>query len=334
MRVLILGRTEILYETAQLLSERHEICGIITGKAVPEYSRDEEDFRRLAEEFSCPFLCSTTIGENELAMIEKTRPDICVSLNWISIVNEDVISMIPHGILNAHCGDLPRYRGNAVINWALLQHEPFITLSIHYMTPGEIDSGPVLLQGAMDVTPETTILEVLEFWRSSTPSMFSNTLDGIEDGTINAFNQDETGKIAFRCYPRLPIHSKIDWSRSAIDIHALVRASTHPYSGAYTYLRHEGRIRKLYIWSSRVVDKDTSDLGVPGHIIRNDTQTGESHVYTGKGILAISSVQYSDVDKEFMPGKVWKSIRIGFGIDIEEELMHLYNLHAYGSNNE
>lgn len=330
MNILILGRTEILYETARLLADNHNICGIITAKSVPEYSRDEEDFKKLAEELSCPYLFTETIGKEELDLIERVKPDICVSLNWVSILREEVISHIPRGVLNAHCGDLPRYRGNAVINWALLQHEPSITLSIHYMTAGELDSGPILVQENMQISGETTIKEILNFWKESTPGLFSKAIDGIEVGSIVPVDQASTGKQPFRCFPRLPVHSKIDWNSSAKDIHALVRASTHPYSGAYTYFRQNGRIRKLYIWSSRVVEENTADLGVPGHIIKNDAENGETHVFTGKGILAISYTQYSDESEEFMPGKVWKSIRMGFCIDIEEELIRLYDLAGSG----
>jgi methionyl-tRNA formyltransferase len=325
MRVLIIGRTEILFKAAEMLTEHYTICGIITAPASPEYAKDENDFKNLAEKLGCPFLLAKSLGAEARELIAAAKPDIAVSVNWVSVIREDVIDMIPMGILNAHPGDLPRYRGNAATNWAIVLHDTHITLTVHFMVPGELDSGDILMQRSLPLTESTTIKETVDFWLENTPDMFLEAVDGLSDGSLKPLPQSRTGKEPFRAYPRLSVDSKIDWNKSARDIDALIRASTHPYSGAYSFLKTGDVLKKVYFWKSRVVADMTVDIGSPGHIIQNDKATGESWIYTGQGILGVQTAQY-DGEEEFEPGKTWKSIRMRLGIDVESELIKLYNL--------
>jgi methionyl-tRNA formyltransferase len=324
MRVLIIGRTEMLYDTARVLAEsQHVICGIVTAPASAEYTRKENDFKRLANELDCPFLCASRLDQSALEFIKRIEPQIAISINWVSVIHKEIFDWIPGGILNAHFGDLPRYRGNAVINWAILRHEPEIVLSIHFMEPEYLDSGDIVLQKKMTLSNETTIKNILEFASENVPAMYLDALSSLESGNYSLINQDEVNKTAFRCYPRISLDSKIDWNQSAVDIDALIRASTYPYCGAYTYLRIDQQIRKVIIWESHVVSENTQDVGTPGHIIKNDSNTGESWVYTGQGILGLKKIQYIG-EPECSPGRLWKSIRLRFGLDMEEELMEIY----------
>lgn len=325
MKVVILGRTEYLYETAELLASGHEICAIVTAKAMPEYSKTEDDFKRLAHKLDCPFYFT---GKTDSSLIEKLNQlnaDICVSLNWINVLKDDIIGSFKHGILNAHFGDLPSYRGNAVINWAILKREKQIAVTIHKMVPGEIDSGNILKKKYMPIDSTTSIGNIVDFCRENTPQLFLETVNEIADGRSEEIPQNTLPQKAFRCYPRLPEYSKIDWKQSAEEIDALVRASAKPYSGAYSYMKINSNIQKVYIWRSSIDPAETNDIGEPGNIIKNDPETGMSKVLTGKGILNIEEVQYAG-NKIFQPGKVWKSIRLHFGIDIEEEIMNIYKL--------
>ena len=329
---MIMGRKESLYETAVRLAREHTVSGILTAPAQPEYRRKEQDFERLAADLGCPFRLIRRWGSTETDFVRNLAPEIGVSLNWPYILGSSVLALFPRGILNAHFGDLPRYRGNAVANWAIIRREPRIVLTVHFMTGGELDSGPILAQKALGLGEATTITEVMDFERSETPVLFSEALRDLEKGEARPIPQESLGKVTFRCYPRLPEYSKIEWRDSAEDIDALVRASTHPYSGAYTFHKTNGSIRKLFVWASRVVTADTNDLGFPGHILRNDQASGESWVMTGRGILALRRVQYP-ASTEFEPGRQWKSIRMRLGVDWEEEMVALSARLSNGPSN-
>ena len=116
MKILILGRTEILFDTVLNLSRQHRIVGIITARAAPEYSKTEKDFEKLAEELGCPFLLKKELDNEVESFLTASGPDICVSLNWVGVIRQNILSRIPMGILNAHFGDLPRYRFHAVLD--------------------------------------------------------------------------------------------------------------------------------------------------------------------------------------------------------------------------
>jgi methionyl-tRNA formyltransferase len=325
MRVLIIGRTEILYNSVLELSKFHEICGIITSKASPEYARNEIDFQQLSLELNCPFLNCKFLDKEAIEFVDSCKPDIAISVNWVSVIKNEIFNLIPLGILNCHPGNLPEYRGNAVCNWAMIREENEIIVTVHFMEPGELDSGDIMVQEVFPITDETTITEFLNFWMEITPVLFLRALDGLENFSLVPRKQSEILIEPFRCFPRLAIDSKIDWNNSAMEINRLIHASSKPYSGAYSYQKIGGDIKKLTIWSSRLVLKETLDIGSPGHVIYNDKDTGESYVYTGKGIIAINNCNY-DNEPIFLPGKKWSSIRMRLGIDVEQELINLKNL--------
>ena len=322
MDVLVLGRTEVLYEAAELIAGRHRVVGIVTAPAAPEYKRTERDFENLARRLGCPFLLTHRVDGILLDFIRDAGAQIAVSSHWVANLGADVFALLPQGILNAHHGDLPRYRGNAATNWMVLRHERRVHATIHFMEPGELDAGDIVARRAMELSEDTTIGQIFDFIERNIPAMFVDILDRISQGTLSRIPQHDAGATPFRCYPRLPAHSRIDWTQPAREIHALVRASSRPFSGAYSYLKLDAAVRRLTVWKSRVVAEQSDDIGMPGHVIRNDNATGESWIYTGRGILALQRVQLDGGDA-FMPGKVWKSIRIGFGIDVEAELIEL-----------
>ena len=318
--ILIIGRSESLYETARQVSQSHRIVGILTAPASPEFKRTERDFENLALALGCLFLCTSRIDDAALAFVARAKAQLGLSSHWVSTLRQDIFDEIPLGILNAHHGDLPRYRGNAVLNWMMIHDEPCISAMVHFMEPGELDSGDIVARRPFLLDENTTIRDVLEFIEHNVPQMFLEVVNHMAAGTMCRTAQADAGKISFRCYPRLPVHSRIEWSKPAREIHRLVRASTQPYDGAYSYLKLGGLIHKLTIWESRLVSEHTEDFGVPGHVIRNDKVAGETWVYTGEGVIALKLVQVGD-DSPIQPGLVWNSIRFGFGIDIEAELI-------------
>ena len=322
MKVLIMGRKQNLYSSAIEISKHHNIVGIITCKSNAEYSINESHFENLSIKLGCPFVYTNNINNKVFDIIKNTRPEIVISCNWISMIRDDFIKKVPKGILNLHFGDLPNYRGNSVTNWAIVGLEKDITLTVHQMVSGELDSGDIWSQKKMTLNDETTINDINSFSEKHAPKLFLAAIDKILRGK-KPQKQSDLDKIAFRCYPRLPIDSKINWNKSAIEINALVRASIPPYPMAYSYIKEEETIKKTYIISSYVVNKKTNDIGTPGHIIKNDKNSGDTWVYTGEGIIGLRKIKF-DGENEIYPGKYWKSIRIRFGIDIECELLNIY----------
>ena len=145
MRIVALGRSIELYKTIEILhSKGYEIPLIITCKAAPEYKVKEEDFKKLAEEINSEFYQTQNINSPlSISKLKNSNAEVGVSHNWISMVKKEACGVFTHGILNAHCGDLPKYRGNAPIAWAILEGEKEIGITIHRMDPYGLDSGPI-----------------------------------------------------------------------------------------------------------------------------------------------------------------------------------------------
>jgi len=318
MRVALIGRTQMLYNSALALAQAgHELRCVLTAPAAPEYTRTEADFERLATRLGCPFLCARSAAAPEaLAMLSGC--DIGVSMNWVGVLGPEVLDLFPLGVLNAHPGELPRYRGNACQGWAILRGEERLGLSIHVMRPGELDCGRVVHQEFLDLTPEVANAEVWAWLEAAVPQGFVAALDRLgRDPGFTLFDARADDPAGFRGYPRLPVDGYIDWTRPALDIARLVRAAGPPLPGAYTYADLGGRVDKLAVLEARPHPLPLRDLAVPGHILRNDPQSGVSLVACGQGALELLRCRDGS-GREYAPGREWKSIRLRLGIRAED----------------
>lgn len=326
VRVLAIGRSEYLLNTLRVVSRMHQLVGVITGPATAESSAKEKDFQEFAELHSCAYMCSGTIDSEVLLFCDSLAADVVISVNWMSVIQSSFIDRFPHGVLNAHCGDIPDYRGNAILNWVILRGEKKLTVSVHKMTAGELDVGDVYAQSSFSIAESDDVGRLVSKLGEAIPQAYSQALRNLEQGVCLQSYSEVIQKKGFRCYPRLPVDGCIEWSCSAAEIDRLVRASSHPYPGAFTVIMHQGVLRKLVVWKARVVCKSTSDVGVPGHIILNDRGSGETYVYTGCGVLALQCVQWAGGDV-FKPGEYFKSIRMRLGFS-QGQLIELLVSHG------
>ena len=173
-RVAVLGRTRWLLDAAGLIAERgHQIPIVWTSKPASFYGADEESFRQLAKNLGARF--ETGRIENRKGVIEALVDSGCelaVSVNWPSVLSADILNVFPKGVLNAHAGDLPRYRGNACPNWAILNGEEAIGLCVHLMAE-ELDAGPIVLRDSLSVKTSTYITDVYTWLDKRIPRMLT-----------------------------------------------------------------------------------------------------------------------------------------------------------------
>lgn len=289
MKFAILGRTHWLYQTAQtLVSAGHECVFVATAPASPEYMVTEDHFAAFSQQVDAPFLRDgTTDRDALLSGLEQAKPQVAISINWPSILGKDMCSIPEFGILNAHAGDLPRYRGNACPNWAIIAGEPQIGLCIHAMTPGEVDSGPIYVRRHLENTPDLYIEDVYSWLDQSVPDAFSEALSLLEDTTFHPFDQSTSPVRPLRCHPRRPEDAEIDWTADACRIQSLVRASSRPFSGAFSWLEGQERVT---IWKARVAELDHDIHAVPGQIMGR-AEDGAALIACGVGTLAVEEAE-------------------------------------------
>lgn len=286
MKIAIIGRSEIMYDTALLLREAgHEVRAIVTAREAPEYTRGSADFRALAEGWGVPFLHTAKITEAEDLLRAAGPLDIGISYNYSGIIPGSTIGLFRLGVLNAHGGDLPRYRGNACQAWAILNGEDRIGLCVHSMLPDELDSGDIIARDYYPLTLRTKVTAVHEWMQRRVPELFAEAVAQLarEPGYVLQV-QSKDPKDALRCYPRRPEDGRIDWRASAVDILRLVNACNRPYAGAFCEL--EGRT--LVVWDADLGPEENY-LAIPGQVARIGTESVD--VTTGRGLLTLKLVQ-------------------------------------------
>lgn len=290
MKVAIIGRTEILYNTATLLLDNgYEIPLIITHKEAPEYTKTAKDFEELAKSISAKYIYTAKL-DDVIEEIKKYIPiDIGISLNYPTVISQKIIDLFPLGILNAHGGDLPRYRGNACQAWAILNGENRIGLCIHKMVGGELDSGDIIEREYLPIDINTKVTQCWQWMSERIPYMFLSALEKLKRNPNYIFEvQSKDPKDALRCYPLTPDDGRIDWNKSNIEILRLINAFNKPYSGAFCY--YEGE--KLIIWDAELYEDKENYLAIPGQVASINKDDGSIIVITGRGKLKVNQIEY------------------------------------------
>ena len=320
MRVAIFGRTSMLYKTIQLLAKtNNEIVLIGTCKEAPEYKTNALEFELLAQKLKVPFFNTTKINSEEIVqLIKKLQPDIAISFNWLTIIGDEVISNIKYGILNAHCGDLPRYRGNACPNWAILNNEKKIGISIHYMEPNELDSGDIVIKEFYPINDTTTITEFYEYIEDKIPVLFLEAINKIVNNKDYGERQSKNKKDVLRCYSRIPSDSLINWNATNKEIDSLIRASCNPFAGAYTYYEK----LRIFITKARREEYEYPSIVIPGQVIKVNKKMDEVAVATGNGVIIIEEI-YLENKIKVSVSQILASTRIRLGYVLEDKIYQL-----------
>ena len=160
MKIAIIGRTEVLFDTTVNLRESgHEIVCILTAKEAPEYTKTAADFRALSESWDIPFAHSPKISEFE-DFLRSTGADIGVSINYPGIIPQGIINIFPFGMLNAHGVIYPDIEGMPVKHGRLSMVKRKLVCVFTRWLGGELDSGDIIARDYMEIDDQIKIAEV------------------------------------------------------------------------------------------------------------------------------------------------------------------------------
>jgi methionyl-tRNA formyltransferase len=319
MRFAAFGRTQWLYDSVRVaVSNGHRVALIGTSPAAPEYTVTERSFEILADELRCPFFCDPAINSFKyIQMAKESKSDVAISVNWVTMIGQEMIDQFKYGVINAHSGDLPLYRGNAAPNWAILEGESKIALTLHQMTT-QLDEGPILSKQDFPLNTDTYLRDVYNFLTTNIPKMFLEALHGLENALIVPKPQSTDPELSLRCFPRLRRDGAIDWRQPAEMIARLVRASSEPFAGAYTFINSE----ELIVWRAVAGRLSYRYLGMPGQVVERRSKSGEVVVLTGDGVLVLQEVETALAGRG-KAADIVRSMRVRLGIDVAEEIVQL-----------
>jgi methionyl-tRNA formyltransferase len=214
-----------------------------------------------------------------LAELKSLAPHVIVVAAYGQLLRSALLKIPRLGCLNIHASLLPKYRGAAPINWALIHGEQVTGVSI-MLIEETLDTGPIFLQSALAIEPLDDAGTLQERLATRGAEALLEALDGIESGRLNPIPQNHA--LATNAPKLRKGDGVIVWSRSAEALDRLVRGVT-PWPGALT--THQGK--PLRIW--RATPRALSGIGTPGRIAAVD-QLGV-WVETGDGCLVLGEVQ-------------------------------------------
>lgn len=319
MRVALLGRTSILYSSInKIIGNGDEIVLLGTCKAAPEYEVKESDFENKAKELGVPFFNNSKINSPEIIELMKSvNADVALSVNWLTIIEQEAIGCFKYGILNAHCGDLPKYRGNACPNWSILMGDTSYAISIHYMEPGELDSGNIVLKKHYPIEENTTISDIYRNMEVEIPNLFCEAVTLLKCGMDSGEKQSKNVMDSLRCYPRIPTDSFIDWSETCDQIMRNIKASTHPFQGTFCYWGDA----KIYFYEAVTKPFPAPCYVYPGQVININKGTQEVEIAASDGIIVLKTIFING--NEYNAAEILKSTRIRLNYCIPEEIYSL-----------
>ena len=162
--------------------------------------------------------------------VEDIDPDLIFSFYYRSMLPASLLRHAKKGAFNMHGSLLPKYRGRAPLNWAILHGEKETGVTLHAMTE-KPDAGGIVDQQAVPIGPDEMAVEVFRKMTQAAVLVLNRNLPSLVDGKVKLKRNDlSQGRYFGR---RTPEDGRIDWSRSAKEIHDLVRAVAPPFPGAF-----------------------------------------------------------------------------------------------------
>lgn len=230
---------------SHLLERGANVVAVYTHADTPGETQWFPSVAELAVRNGIPVRLDARLGEPQhLAALRAAAPDLVLSCYYRAMLPLAALAVAPLGSFNVHGSLLPRYRGRAPVNWAVLHGETETGATLHVMT-ARADAGDIVDQQVVAIGPDDTAGEVHARVRDAAVCILARQLEPLAAGRAPRRPQDPARATKFG--RRRPEDGAFEWTQPAAQIHNLVRAVSHPFPGAYT--THAGRT--LYVWRTR-----------------------------------------------------------------------------------
>jgi len=239
--------------------------------------------KRFAQDNGIRVMQPETFRDAEAAeQLAALEPDIMIVAAYGLILPQNVLDIPAQGCLNVHASKLPRWRGAAPIQAAILASDPATGVSLMAMTAG-LDSGPVFRDQSIDIGADENAGELHDRLAALGAQLLITSLPAILEGTMNAEQQDES----LACYaPKIAKQDALlDWSLSAAECHRRVRAY-NPAPGAYFFAGRDGEATRVKVWQATPV---AGVSATPGTFVQYDAEA--IVVACGQDGLRLESLQ-------------------------------------------
>lgn len=276
-RILIFAYSEVgCVCLEELIKQRAEIACVFTHEDDPEEEIWFRSVKEIAQKNGIPVRASSKLGEEDMEFCRAAAPELIFSFYYRALIPKEILLLPRLGAYNMHGALLPRYRGRACVNWAVLNGETRTGATLHVMTE-KPDGGDIVDSEAVDIKFTDTAFDVFLKVAEAARVITERSLPALEAGTAPRVPQNEEEATYFG--RRRPEDGRIDWNKSARGIYNLIRAVTHPFPGAFADIGG----KKYYIWKARPI----GGTAAPGEVVSRSPLV----IGTGSGLLEVLRIQ-------------------------------------------
>lgn len=289
MKIGVLASGDLGHHILEVLYKLYDLEFIATNQ------KSKEIIDLAAEQNVSVFIGNPREGRL-LEFLEDKSCDIILSINYLYLIERDIVCFPKRYAINFHGSLLPKYRGRTPHVWAIIKGEKKCGITAHLIDEG-CDTGPIIIQQEVEIMEDDTGQNILEKYKYLYPVLVKEVLSKVERNNIELTIQDETKATFFG--ERTPSDGMIDWSWQTIRINNWVRAQSHPYPGAFTF--YEGE--KIIVDKIDVTTIEFEPLLKNGTIIK--VVDNIPYVKTPNGIVKLSKIRNQGQQK-FLENSVLK----------------------------
>ncbi len=305
MKVVFMGTPDFAVPALENIAKNHQVEAVVTQQDKPKGRGHKMQFTPVKEkaiELGISVYQPQKVKNPEFVdILRKINPDVIVVIAFGQILSKEILELPKYGCINVHASLLPKYRGAAPIQWAVIDGEKESGVTTMYMEEG-LDTGDIIDVQKVTLDEKETGGSLFAKLAEKGGELILKTLDKLENGTATRTPQnDELSSYAGKITKELGC---IDFSKSAEEIERLIRG-LNPWPSAFTYI--DDKIMK--IWDAEVVEEKNEKK--PGTVL----ELGKDYikVAAGKGALKIKELQLEG--KKRMTAAAFLN---GYTIDVKE----------------
>lgn len=246
LNVVFMGNHTVGVRALRVIAGTARLVGVVAHPDDPEDGVRYESVFAEAARRKIPVIRATGRGPEVERFLRDCAPDLIWVTDYRYLLPASVLRLPRRGVVNLHPSLLPKYRGRASINWAILRGERELGLSAHFVDEG-MDTGDILAQRRYQLGQHEDVGDALNKLYPHYESITAEVLAQFAAGVVTGRSQDHTQATQ---YPRRkPEDGLVDWSRPALEVWNLVRAVAAPYPGAFTEIAGA----RLRLWKAAAI---------------------------------------------------------------------------------
>lgn len=290
MNIIFMGTPEFAVPTLKMLYEKgHEIKLVVTQPDKPSgrgKKLKKSEVKEAAEQLGLPVFQPDRIKKQEnIEVLKSYNPDVIVVVAYGQILSREILELPKYGCINVHASLLPKLRGAAPLNWAIINGETHTGVTTMKMDVG-LDTGDMLLKAEVEIDEEMNVGNLHDILMHTGAELLIETLDRLQKSDLVPERQDDSLSSYFPMFNNE--NRKINWNSSAKNIHNLIRGLS-PWPTAYFTMDD----KTVKVYESKYTDEKTNCA--PGYVIKADNDG--IYVAASDGVVILKEIQIPGKNK-------------------------------------